>query len=231
MDAAAVLGGDAVVHVGRVSDARMSALAPNPVRAGSWWAVDGPEVAQGADHRSPRSVVGPDGGAVEPTPSHAEAIRHVLASATSVLTWTSEGRRSAFVVAGDLVLLDQHDAGLHHLTLTDVAAAVVMLAITLDPHDLARHGIRSHPPIHHELPALRRGAAGRGPRRSVVRLARVVVGPPAGELLLTAVGTDDGLELWRALPDGSVVSTPLGRDEVVAVAVALLTGVPTREVP
>lgn len=213
---------DDVVEVGAISDARLSALAPRPVRAGSWWSAARAPVTVDPGRATP--VHGRDEDA--PAPERLAAVRRVLHEATSVVTWTDGSRRSAFVVAGEIVLIDTLSDGLHHLTLAGLAAAAAVLAIGLDPQDVARHGASPRPTTGAHA-ATDRPTAGREPvRRSLVHLVRVTTGPPAGELVLTVVGRDDGLELVRALPDGREARRTIDRDAVVAAAVALLTGPP-----
>lgn len=229
-----VRAGDGMVELGAFTDAQLAALAPASLSLEGWWRAapdEGDATGAGpavGGRRLPVAVGGPvdssggTGGAVR-HPGAVRVVRQVLHRARGVVTWQHGPRRGAFVVADGVVLVDRIADGHHELLLADQAVATAILAIGLDPFDVARH-VSGPPSPARRVPRrlIEQSVPPPETRRSVVTLVRVGVGPPPREVVLTVIGTADGLQAWRALPDGDVATAPLDRDGVVAAAVALL---------
>lgn len=193
-----------------LTDAQVGALGLSGVRPGGWWwtgATSGGALARPVAAR----------------------VQRVIASARVVVTVDHDGgdgttRRVGMHVADDQVLLDALSPRGHQMSLVDHAEVVSILAIGLDPHDVARVDTADHPGQHvlTRQQAAAAAAATAAEVVSSVRVARVALGPPPTETVVTVRGTRAGVEVWRALPDGRVVVAPVSRDDVVTVAAMLL---------
>lgn len=220
-----LLGPTGLLDVGALSDAALSSVAPSPVERGTWWAAD-PIAGGGSASALDVGAQPPAAGAA---PHRLAAVRAVLHGATSAVTWTDDVRRGAFVSAGDVVLVDRVADGMHHLLLAERAVAVSLLAVGLDPLDVARHRVSTGArPRVVAADDVATSVPAATDRVSTVRLARVAMGPPPVETVVTFVGTGEGITAWRALPDGDVVVSAVDRDGIVGAALALLADEPSR---